>query len=158
MGRSFAMGCNPTAGDSCTIDSPVCPCRMAQSIHNTSCQAARCFVRHAEGVRLRDLHFICDKPDARPALICLDTADLRVDGLELDKKVTADWLIELQDVREAVVRSTIPPRGTKTWARVAGAKSKVTHLLSDALRDVRNVVELGEGVAQNAVSLRPVSE
>jgi hypothetical protein len=116
------------------------------------------FVRHVAGLLLRDVRFFTEKPDARPALICHDTADLRVDGLELDGEVTADWLIELRDVREAVFHNTNPPRGTRTWVRVAGAKSKGILLLPDAVRDVQKPLELGEGVAPEAVSLRPVPQ
>ena len=79
-------------------------------------------------------------------------------GLELDGQVTADWLVELRDVRETVFRNTIPPRGTRTWVRVAGAKSKGILLLPDALRDVKKPLELVEGVAAEAVSLRPVHQ
>ena len=114
------------------------------------------FVRHVAGLLLRDLRFFTAKPDARPALICHDTADLRVDGLELDGEVTADWLIELRDVREAVFHNTTPPRGTRTWVRVAGAKSKGILLLPDALRAVKKPLELGTAVVPEAGSLRPV--
>lgn len=112
--------------------------------------------RHAEHVLLRDLRSFCEKPDARPALICHDVADLRVEGLELDRDFTADWPIELRDVREAVFHSADPPHGTKTWVRVSGARSKNILLLPDALRDVQKPFELAEGMAPGAVSLRPI--
>jgi len=114
------------------------------------------FVRHVAGLLLRDVRFFTDQPDARPALICHDVADLRVDGLELDGEVTADCLIELRDVREAVFRNTTLPRGTRTWVRVAGAKSKDILLLPDALQGVQKPLELGEGVAPEGVSLHPI--
>jgi polygalacturonase len=116
------------------------------------------FVRHVAGLLLRNLRFLTEKLDARPALICHDVADLRVDGLELDQEVAADWLIELRDVREAVFRNTIPPRGTRTWVRVAGAKSQGILLLPDALRDVQKPLQLGDGVPADAVLLRPVHQ
>jgi hypothetical protein len=76
----------------------------------------------------------------------------------LDPETTADWLIELRDVREALFRNTTPPRGTRTWVRVAGAKSKGILLLPDALRDVKKPLELGDGVPTDAVSMRPVHQ
>jgi len=114
------------------------------------------FVRHVAGLLLRDLRFFTARPDARPALICHDTADLRVDGLELDPETTVEWLIELRDAREAVFRNTALPRSTRTWVRVAGGMSKGILLLPDALRDVQKPLELGDGVPSEAVLLRPV--
>jgi hypothetical protein len=81
-----------------------------------------------------------------------------LDGLELDPETTADWLIELRDVREALFRNTTPPRGTRTWVRVAGAKSKGILLLPDTFQGVQKPLELGEGVAPEAVSLHPIRQ
>ena len=54
------------------------------------------------------------------------------------------------------VSNTTPPRGTRTWVRVAGAKSTDILLLPDALQGVQKPLELGEGVAPEGVSLHPI--
>lgn len=39
------------------------------------------YLRHARGIRLRDVHFLCERPDGRPPLITEDVSDLEIEGL-----------------------------------------------------------------------------
>jgi polygalacturonase len=81
------------------------------------------FVRHADRVRLRNVECITDKPDGRPAILCNDTQDLILDGLELTAPAGNAAPIELQSVHRAFISGMRMPVGAKVLARISGADS-----------------------------------
>lgn len=112
------------------------------------------FVRHAAGLQLRDVSFAIDKPDNRPAMICNDVIDLRIDHLQTPGSPTARREIDLRDVRQATLRGSSPAAGTKTWIRLSGAACKDVLILPDTTRDCEKPLERDDSVPASEATLR----
>jgi polygalacturonase len=100
------------------------------------------FLRHAHNVHLKDVTFRTESPDARPAIVAQDVADLAARGITLPANGSAEALIRLETVRGATV-SNVNLTGTPagTLVRVEGkdsAKINVNHAL-DSPSDMRVV-------------------
>jgi hypothetical protein len=103
---------------------------------------------------MNNVRITMENPDARPLLICDDVSRLRINGMGSDPAVTAEHLISFTNVRDAVVKGTIPPVGTKTWIRVIGEKSANILLMPDDLGDAKKSLHSGDEVPSDAVHLR----
>jgi hypothetical protein len=102
-----------------------------------------------DNVRVTSVH-----PDARPLMICADVRGLRINGLQSDPSVTAEHLLALDNVCDAVIRGVIPPPGTRTWVRASGRATENVLLLPDDLRNVETPLELDRDVPSDAVRVR----
>jgi polygalacturonase len=112
------------------------------------------FCRHVEGLTMDNVRVTSLHPDARPLIICDDVRGLRVNGLQSDPSVTAEHLLFLDNVRDAVIRGVVPPPGTRTWVRASGRATENVLLLPDDTRNVETPLELGPDVPSDAVRLR----
>ena len=89
------------------------------------------FVRHADRVRLRNIDYITDKPDGRPAIVCDDVNDIILDSLELSAPIGGAPLIELKSTRRAFLTGTRSPEDCRIFAQVSGAESGSIELLGN---------------------------
>ncbi len=103
------------------------------------------FVRHADRVRLRNVECITDKPDGRPAIVCNDTQDLILDGLELTAPAGNAAPIELQSVQRAFVTGMRMPLGAEVLARISGADSSGLSFAGNAFEPDRETVIYTDG-------------
>jgi polygalacturonase len=109
------------------------------------------YIRHAEGVTLRNVRLRVGASDARPAAMFDDVRDLQLDGVRPGggSKVA----LHLNDVAGAVIDST-RPIGTDAGAvRVTGSRSERIHISSDSLV----TVEYAEGAEPAGGAKRPRS-
>lgn len=89
------------------------------------------YVRHAQGVRLRNISLSSEQSDGRPALIADDVSDLAVEAWR------GSGSVRLHGVRDAVVR------GAMDHVRVSGAKSAGIAIAADhAALDVQRDPEV----------------
>jgi len=111
------------------------------------------YVRHADRVRLRNVEYIADKPDGRPAIVCDDVEDAIFGGLELSKPAGDAPLLDLRDTRRAFVTGMRSPVGNKVFAQVSGASSAGITLLGNSLNEGEEAVSYGAGAAQGAAKV-----
>jgi hypothetical protein len=70
------------------------------------------FCRHVDGLRMRNMEYVMEEPDARPALIFDDVKNLDMDGFAASPPAASGLpLIRFKEVRRAFVRGCSSPRG-----------------------------------------------
>ena len=111
------------------------------------------YVRHADRVRLRNVEYIADAPDARPAVVCDDVDDVILDGLELTAPQGGAPLIDLRGTRRALLRGMRMPVGSSVLAKVSGAASSGIQLIGNAIADNQKPLDFGLGASKSAASV-----
>jgi hypothetical protein len=109
------------------------------------------FIRHADRIRLRNVECIAGKPDARPALICDDTDDLILAGLELDAPAGDAAVIELKNTQQVFVSGMRMPIGAKTLAQIEGASSSGISFSGNAFEPASPFVTFTNGATAAAL-------
>ena len=69
-----------------------------------------------------------------PAVVCDDVSRLRVDGLEASASNDGSPVVQLVDVRDALIRGSVAPDGVRTFIDIRGPRSSSVTLLGNALR------------------------
>ena len=111
------------------------------------------YVRHADRVRLRNIEYITDKPDARPAVVCDDVDDIILAGLELSAPTGNAPLIDLRNTRRAFLTGMRSPLGSTVFAQVSGAGSSGITLLSNSLNPGQKPVEFADGATEQSTRI-----
>jgi hypothetical protein len=71
------------------------------------------YLRHTEGIRMENVTLRTQAADYRPALVCDDAKNLRLDGLQV-KSAGTEPVIVLRDVKGAILTNTVaPPKATR---------------------------------------------
>jgi len=104
------------------------------------------FLRHAEGVTLRNVCFKNSRQDTRRAIIADDVSLLKMEKLVLDDVALSDPLILLHQVRSAEISGTIPSN-TITWVTVSGEVSANISLLPNNPQAAQQIFNLADGAS-----------
>ncbi len=110
------------------------------------------YVRHVEGLVLRDIDLTYAQADARPALVCDDVHDLVVDHLNAQVQPETTAQIYLKDTRGALLRGCRPPT-TKVFLRLAGTSDRILVVGND-LANVRTPFTFAGTTPQSAVDAK----
>jgi polygalacturonase len=113
------------------------------------------YVRHANGIRLRNLSLKAEAPDARPALTCDDAHDLDISGLRASASAEGQAVIALHEVSDVFVHSSKAPKGTQTFVQVSGASSMGVVLSGNDLSHAAQPVVFKDGAVAASVSFQP---
>ncbi|MGH7171287.1 MAG: glycoside hydrolase family 28 protein, partial [Gemmataceae bacterium] len=111
------------------------------------------YVRHADRVRLRNVEYVTDKPDGRPAIVCDDVEDAIFGGLELSKPAGDAPLLDLRDTRRVFVNGMRSPVGNKVFAAVSGAGSSGIRLLGNLLNEGEQAISITGGAMHDAAKV-----
>ena len=111
------------------------------------------FVRHADRVRLRNIEYITDKPDGRPAIVCDDVNDIILGGLELSAPEGGAPLIELKSTRRAFLTGMRSPEECKIFAQVSGTESAGIELLSNSIPKGQKALSYVNGAGMDAAKI-----
>lgn len=91
------------------------------------------YIRHADRIRLQNVELVADKPDARPAVVCDDVADLLLSGLETTAPAGSAPLVALQNTRHAFVSGSRVPQASEVFVHVSGRDSQNIAVAGNAL-------------------------
>jgi polygalacturonase len=103
------------------------------------------YVRHVEGLTMRNVQVRWEEPDARPAAIFDEVRDLDIDGFQ-PEGVAAQPALWLNNVVGALVSKSRARLGVKAGLRITGADSKAIRLALDDLAP-----DLGGGAPKSAL-------
>jgi len=103
------------------------------------------YVRHADRVRLRNIEYIADKPDARPAIVTEDVEDIILAGLELSAPSGPAPVFDLRNTRRAFLTGMRSPAESQLFAQVSGEASKDVVFLSNYLNPGQQLVAYSAG-------------
>lgn len=111
------------------------------------------FVRHADRVRLRNIEYITDKPDGRPAIVCDDVNDIILGDLELSAPIGGAPLIELKNTCRAFLTGMRSPEDCRIFAQVSGAESGSIELLGNSIPKEQKAVSYADETRTDAVRI-----
>jgi hypothetical protein len=111
------------------------------------------YCRHVRGLKLVNVQVQTDKDDRRHAVVFDDVQDAVVDGLASPFAKGAGAAVKLSDVKNILVRGCRPVVGTEVFLRVEDKRSSGVVLNGNDMIAVRTVVEFGDGVSKDVVSL-----
>jgi hypothetical protein len=89
------------------------------------------YCRSVSGLTFSNVDVRWTKPDLRPAMVCDDVQDLRVDGLKGQSAADGAPVIILNDVRGAMLRGCVAPRDARVFLRMQGTTGKVSAMSND---------------------------
>ncbi len=133
------------------LDVPENPGRYPEARMFGNLPAHGFFIRHVNGLSMRNLQLRTREPDQRPAMIFHDVRGLDVDGFRADSVHGKEAVLWFHDVAGALVRGARTPAGTHDFLRVTGAGSKDIHVSGNQVAPAGRMVRIGEGVANSAV-------
>jgi hypothetical protein len=108
------------------------------------------YARHAEGLTVRNFNARWNRPDARPAMIFDDVADLSLDGVQPATAAGSAPLLWFKNVAGAMVRGARPVKAD-LFLRVDGTESRGVVLMGNDMTQVRKAYEI-QGAAGDAVT------
>jgi polygalacturonase len=111
------------------------------------------YIRHVDRVRLRDVEYITNKPDARPAIVCDDVEDVIFAGLELSAPAGPAPVFDLRDTRRALLTGMRAPAASPVFAQVSGTASSDIRLLSNSLGKSQKPVICTKGATAEATRI-----
>ena len=77
------------------------------------------YCRHADGVNFENVTLRVKAKDYRPALVCDDVKNLRLDGFHV-LSAGKEPVVFLKDVQGAVIRNSPAPAGTTSFIKTSG--------------------------------------
>ena len=110
------------------------------------------YCRHVRNLRLLDAQLSFSREDQRPALVCDDVADLRIEDFAAPN---SNPLMVLRDTRDAWLEGNRAPQGNQVYLRVEGRQTEDISVAANDLRDSKKAVELGPGVRPVTVFVSP---
>ena len=113
------------------------------------------YVRHVKGIRMRGVAVSAKRPDARPALVCDDVADLDLFDFQGAPYADQPAVVRLHNVRRALVQGCRALPGTGTWLAATGEATADIDVRGCALGQAAQAMAPGETSPPDAVRLAP---
>jgi polygalacturonase len=108
------------------------------------------YIRHADRVRLKNVEYIADQPDGRPAIVCDDVDDAIFSGMELSAPAGGAPVFDFRNTRRVFLTGMRAPSAAAVLAHVSGAQSADIRLLANALAASQQAVQLGADAPADA--------
>jgi hypothetical protein len=112
------------------------------------------FIRHARNITLSGLQLRYLEPDHRPAIVCEDVEQLRIEGSRLQGSSQASGVIRLRGVRDAIVSGNQLVSKVPVFLDVRGEDSAGIYMLNNRLQEAGRVYSLERGTPGNAVAVQ----
>jgi polygalacturonase len=113
--------------------------------------ASGLYIRHANGIRLQNIEFRAEYPDARPVVSCDDVQNLDIAGLRATAPAAAQPVISLHDTTETFLHGCSAPQHTQEFLKVTGSVSKGIVLSGNDLTRAVNPFLCTDGASSTAV-------
>ena len=82
------------------------------------------YIRHAKGIRIKNVEVISEAADPRPAIVFDDVTDLTISDFESKNEATMNPLIVLRNTERAYLHGSRAPDNTKLFVKVVGTRSR----------------------------------
>jgi hypothetical protein len=134
------------------LDVPENPDKYPEATMFGTLPAYGFYVRHVEGLNMRNVRVRWEEPDLRPAMIFDDVKRLDLDGFEAATAAGDLPILWYHQVTGALVRGARSASGASLFLRVTGADSRAVRIFASDLADAKQDVQTGPEVAKTAVS------
>ena len=111
------------------------------------------YVRHAKGIRLRDVVLQPSPTEQRPAVVCDDVSSVEIAGLRVPSQGTGSAVIDLRHTKDAWVRDGRAPDEAPCFLQVAGSESARILVSGCDLQAAKQPAILTAGAAPGSVTL-----
>jgi hypothetical protein len=111
------------------------------------------YVRHARGIRMRDVVFASSAAEQRPAVVCDDVSSLDINGLQVPFEGNQSPTIELRQTTDAWIRGIRAGSNAPSLVSVIGAGSARILVSGCDLMGARQPLSLAPDVAPASVTL-----
>jgi polygalacturonase len=112
------------------------------------------FIRHARNISIADVQLRFVEADQRPAFVCEDVEQLRIEGCRLDGTPQTPGVIRLARVREAIISGNSLRSQVPVFLAVRGGDSAGIYLLNNRLQKAGRQYTLERGAPENAVTVQ----
>lgn len=109
------------------------------------------FCRHVKNLKFNHVDLGFEKTDCRPALVCEDVSALTIFDFDAEVSSAATALLRFNQVEGAFIHGCRPKSEIKTFLSLDGDKTDNITLISNDFSNVGQVVEIGEGIADEVV-------
>lgn len=110
------------------------------------------FIRHVRGLTLDNVQVGFDEADLRPALVCDDVQDLRINGFRAMVAEGATDVVSLAGVAHVLISGCIAPRTAATYLRLAGESSRAVFLTGSDLSRAAQPYRFTDGARPTSLS------
>lgn len=114
--------------------------------------ASGLYVRHAKGLRLKDIAFRAPSGEARPTVLFDDVQNVRITGLSSTAVAGEQPVVSMKDSSDFWISESAAPAGTGVYLGVEGTASGNILLSGCDLRAVKESVALGSNLSPQAVT------
>jgi hypothetical protein len=104
------------------------------------------FARHVKGLTLDNVQVAFEKPDLRPALVCDDVRDLRINGLRSEAVNGGADVIMMTNVAGSLVSGCVAPRTDGVFLGLTGERTADIFLTGNDLSRIAHPFRFGKDV------------
>jgi hypothetical protein len=108
------------------------------------------YARHVKGLTVKNLEFELSRPDARPALVCIDGEKVSVLGGRMPGNDQTESLIRFESVRDGVLRDVAVKGNARVGLRVEGKDSH--NIMLESVRSESGQIEKLTDLAPEAAN------
>jgi hypothetical protein len=112
------------------------------------------YVRHANSIRLQDVHFHTTASDSRPCVMFEDVDGLSLTQVDGTGNPGAKQFMAMKDVRNVTVQDCVAAENVDVFATVSGSQSRNVTFLDNDLRRARHPIAVGGEVPTQAVQMQ----
>ena len=111
------------------------------------------YVRHALGIRMKEVAFKSAAVEQRPAVVCDDVTSLEIAGLRVPRQGNASPVVDLRQTKDAWIRDGNAPADAPSLVSVAGSESANILLSGCDLRGATQPVAMAAELPLSTVTL-----
>jgi polygalacturonase len=108
------------------------------------------YVRHAKNITLNQIQLSYDNRDTRPAIICEDVKNLRLQNISVGKNSNPKYMLGLNNCSNATISGWRINSSIKTLVKINGAQSKEI-VINNNYGDFSKEILTGKNVAKNII-------
>ena len=112
------------------------------------------WARHVNGLVLKNIKFKLDNNDLRPAIICEDGKNVRIEKLNLPKTTGSEELIRFENVAGGIIKMVKTKASTNALLKVEGSKSAQIILNPGRKINALQLSLMGSEVADETVQVQ----
>lgn len=123
------------------------------NMFGTKLPAYGVFARHVTGLKLKNVSFILDSADLRPAFIIQDGKNIDIADAKLPMS-SGQSVIRIDNVVNAMVSNISVSGNAEALVRIEGAESRKINVLNNCSSAIKKIVDLSSEVQANTVNIK----
>ncbi|MCD6596690.1 MAG: hypothetical protein J7L04_03330, partial [Bacteroidales bacterium] len=114
------------------------------------------FIRHVNGIFLKDIKFDYVKEDNRSAVICEDVSDVTIQNLNAKAESDISGLILLKNIKNAFIHGNNLRYGVNTYISIEGEQTLNINVSGNNLKNAENIFKVNNGALEREVNSKSI--